>query len=137
MFWRGRILDDRELSELRAGEIVGVRIAGVWHEGIVDHERDEQGRPWIWNKSKRTGRVERESWESFGGALHAIRIGYPGTLEPDAVIERARARIGEAWTPIENCQRFTRSCHGVSARSPEADAIGVALLVAMVGGGLP
>lgn len=134
MFWRGRPLRADDLADLRAGEIVGVRISGVWHEGIVDLERDETGRPYVWNKSKRSGRVERESWATFGAGLPALRIGYPGTLPPEDVIARARERIGEEWTPIDNCQRFTRACHGVPARSPEADAIGVTFLVAMIGG---
>lgn len=135
MIRRGQQIHD--LAVLQTGEIVAVRVSGVWHEGIVDRERDADGRPHVWNKSKRTGRVEREPWDRFAGDLPTIRIGYPGQLEPSEVIARARAREGEEWTPIHNCQRFTRACHGVPSTTPELDALGVACLIAMVGGPLP
>lgn len=143
MLRRGSPLTDDQLAGIEPGEVIAVRIAGVWHEGIADRERDELGRPRVWNKSKRTGRVELEAWDDFAGRdmhgrrLATIRVGYLGKLPPDEVIARARARIGEAWTPIANCQRFTRACHGVPATSPEIDAIGVALLLSMLGGPLP
>lgn len=143
MLRRGAPMTNNELASIQPGEVVAVRIAGVWHEGIADHDRDEHGRPWVWNKSKRTGRVEREAWDDFAGndihgrRLATIRVGYLGKLSPDEVIGRARARLGEEWTPIANCQRFTRACHGVPATSPEIDAIGVALLLSMLGGPLP
>lgn len=135
MIGRGQRITDP--TSIATGEIVAVRISGVWHEGIADEQRDAHGAPLIWNKSKRTGRVEREPWERFAGDLPTIRIGYPGQLEPAEVLARARAREGEEWTPIHNCQRFTRACHGVPSTTPELDALGVACLIAMVGGPLP
>lgn len=130
-----RQLDRSALEQLQTGEVVGVRISGVWHEGLI--ERSEQGEPWVWNKSKRTGRVERERFEEFApSSLRVVRIGYLGELPPSEVIERARARQGEQWTPIENCQRFTRQCHGVRRSAPDVDRVALALFIAMCGGPL-
>lgn len=132
-----RSLAAADVPGLDPGTIVAVRISGVWHEGIVDQERDADARPHVWNKSKRTGRVEREPWAWFARDLPTIEIGYLGTLPAVEVLARARAAAGEPWSPVENCQRFARRCHGVAARSPDLDALGVALLLAMVGGPLP
>lgn len=123
-------LHPARVPQLPTGVVVGVRISGVWHEGIVEQS---DGTTWVWNKSKRTGRVERESWDAFGRNLPAVEIGYLGELPPDVVIARARARTGEQWTPVQNCQRFTRQCHGVRRGAPDVDAVGLACLFAMLG----
>lgn len=129
-------LTEAEIVALAPGDVVAVRIAGVWHEGIADEERDAQGRPFVWNSSKRTGRVERETWDRFGGGLRATRLGYFGKLPPSEVIANARARQGQPWTPIDNCQRFTRRCHGVRRAQPDAEAVGLAFLIALIAGGV-
>ncbi len=91
------------------------------------------------HKSKRTGRVVEEPIDTFAGGSTVRVLGYPGRLEAPEVLRRARARIGEPWTYTQNCQRFTRGCHGVPSRSPDvertavAGAIGAALAGLLVG----
>jgi len=135
MMIRARQIEQSDVPTLRSGVVVGVRISGVWHEGLV--EQEQGGQTWIWNKSKRTGRVERESWQQFAPPAHrVIEIGYLGELSPEEVIERARQRQGEEWTPIANCQQFTRQCHGVRRAAPDIDRVAFALLLSMLGGPL-
>lgn len=100
------------IGELVAGDVVRVPVRGVWHEGIVTERRDEDG-PWVIGKSKRAGVVAEESWSVFTDGLEAERVGYFGELAPDEVLARARARLGERWSPWAHCQLFTRECHGV------------------------
>lgn len=104
------------------GAIVAVRVAGVWHEGIVSDRHDADGLPMVVHKSKRGKVATEEPWRRFAarGARVAL-VGYPSILPPELVLERARARIGEPWTAIDNCQRFTRRAHGVPARSPDLE----------------
>ncbi len=113
-----------DVRELVAGDVVRVPVRGVWHEGIVTDRHGADG-PWVISKSKRAGVVAEEPWPVFADGLEAELVGYFGELEPDEVLARARARVGERWTPWAHCQLFTRECHGildpeiVSAAVPE------------------
>lgn len=118
----------------RPGAIVQVRIQGVWHEGLIGEEPVEAPRPrTVIHKSKRTGAVVEEPLEDFASGFPVRVVGYPGRLGGAEVLSRARARIGEPWTVIQNCQRFTRGCHGVPSRSPDAERTIVAFTVGLLG----
>ncbi|WP_236607756.1 lecithin retinol acyltransferase family protein [Sandaracinus amylolyticus] len=79
------------------------------------------GWPQVVHKSKRRGVVAEESWSEFAAGRPVHVIGYLGTASPDVVIARARARIGERWSPLRNCQHFVRACHAVVECSPDLD----------------
>lgn len=111
-------------EDVRPGIIVGVMIRGVSHEGLISDRSSEAGRPYVLNKSKRLGYVADEPWESFCGGRPVYVVGYPGSLDPEEVIRRARARVGERWAVGANCQHFTRECHGLVARSPGVNSAG-------------
>ncbi len=111
-------------SKAPPGAIVQVRIRGVWHEGLIA-EREPSPRTVI-HKSKRTDRVVEEPIETFAAGGTVRVLGFPGRLEAPEVLRRARARIGEPWTYTQNCQRFTRGCHGVPSRSPDLERTAIA-----------
>lgn len=121
-----------------AGAIVQVRIQGVWHEGILGEGTTSTAKRTVVHKSKRTGRVVEEPIDTFGAGGRVRVGGYPGRLSGAEVLSRARARLGEPWTWAGNCQRFTRSCHGVTARSPDVErtALGamIGLTIGLLGG---
>ena len=105
-----------ELEHVRAlepGQVVRVPVRGVWHEGIVTDRRDAHGRPFVIGKSKRAGVVAEEPWELFHAGQPVELVGQLGRLPAVEVLARARARLGERWTPWAHCQRFTRECHGL------------------------
>lgn len=114
-------------ARARPGAIVAVRIQGVWHEGLIAGAPGDEARTVV-HKSKRTGAVVEEPLEAFRSGAVVRVMGYPGRLAGDEVLRRARARIGEPWSWVNNCQRFTRSVHGVPSRSPDLErtVIGVA-----------
>jgi hypothetical protein len=101
-----------DTAELVPGEVVRVAVRGVWHEGIVSDRRETDG-PWVISKSKRAGVVAEEPWPTFSAGRPVERVGRFGPLPVEHVLERARARLGERWTPWAHCQRFTRECYGL------------------------
>lgn len=119
--------------ETPAGAIVQVRIRGVWHEGLIAEPGTART---VIHKSKRHGRVVEEPIDGFAHGATVRVVGYPGRLEAAEVLRRARARIGEPWTYVQNCQRFTRSCHGVPSRSPDVERTAIAGSLGMVIAGL-
>lgn len=118
-------------ANAKEGSIVRVRIQGVWHEGLIT------GAPGaartVVHKSKRVGRVTEEPIEDFAAGGVVRVLGFPGRLPGEQVIARARARIGEPWTWVHNCQRFTRGAHGVASRSPDLERTGIAVAVGALG----
>lgn len=92
---------------MKPGTIVGVRVLGVVHEGIVS---DRPGH--VIHKSARVGSVAEEPISDFAQGRRWFVVGYPSNAPPSSVVERARSRIGEPWTAIRNCRDFVRSCHG-------------------------
>lgn len=125
----------RKLATLRPGTIIAVRVAGVWHEGIVSDVIEDDGEPRVLHKSKRSYRAEEEPCRLFAPEGRELRVvGYPGRRSPDVVIGAARGRLGEEWTVIDNCQRYTRRAHGVPARSPGVEAFFACLLLGLTAG---
>lgn len=124
----------RALSSLRPGTVISVRVAGVWHEGILSDRLDEDGAPRVLHKSKRTYRAEEETAAAFAPEGRQIRIvGFLGGRSSEMVVGAARSRIGEAWTVTDNCQRYTRRAHGVPARSPGLEAFAACVLLGFFG----
>lgn len=104
----------------------------MWHEGLIAGEREAPRT--VIHKSKRVGRAVEEPIDAFAAGATVRIMGYPGRLSSDEVIRRARARIGEPWTILENCQRFTRGCHGVPSRSPDLERTALGLAIGALGG---
>lgn len=115
------------LKRLSPGVVVAVDV-GVWHEGIVSDRIDATGRPYVISCSRRAGRALEEPWATFAPAGYRVAVvGYLSRLSPRAVVARARARIGEPWTPIRNCEAFARGCHGFHG-SPTVETIAAAAM---------
>lgn len=121
-------------ARARPGAIIAVRIQGVWHEGLIAGEREAPRT--VIHKSKRTGLAVEEPIGDFAAGGTVRIVGYPGKLPADEVLRRARARIGEPWTILENCQRFTRSCHGVPSRSPDLERTVLGFAIGALGSSL-
>lgn len=111
-------LDPVRAPDVPPGTVVRVAARGVWHEGIVTDRRGANGWPTVISKSVRVGIVAEEPWETFAQSGDVDRVGYLGQLAPGEVLARARARIGELWTPWSHCQIFTRECHGLLDPDP-------------------
>lgn len=125
------------LGALRPGDVVGVAILGVTHEGLVSDRLDGEGRPMIIHSSRRRGCVAEEPFSAVVGGLPHWRVGYYGKKCRACVVEAARARIGEPWDLMEaNCQHFTRACHGVGRQSPGLAGAGVVSSALVAAGAL-
>lgn len=114
--------------DLLPGDVVAIPYRGVQHTGIVSHAAPGDVR--IIHKSKSRGRVVEDTVAGFSGGAPVSRVGYPGKLPPEAVVERARARLGERWTHRRNCQHFVAGVHGAPFRSGDADRAALFLLFA-------
>lgn len=115
------------LSRLVPGTIVAVDV-GVWHEGIVSDRRGDDGAPLVISCSRRAGCAREEPWGTFAPAGCPVAVvGYPSSLPPRTVLARARARLGETWTPLRNCEAFARGAHGFHG-SPTAEGLTAAIV---------
>lgn len=87
--------------------------------------------------SYRTGTVAEEPWDIVVRGRSVQRSGLDSALSAEQVIERARARIGDARYNLlkNNCEHFARDVLGLPARSHQLQAaasVGVsALLLAL------
>lgn len=113
-----------------AGDVVGfdMHLAGVGrivHVGILSDARGRDGLPTVVHSSKLYKCVLETTMPAFAAnALTPIRsLGYPGTLRPELVVARARSRIGQAWSPLQNCEHFATWCHGLAPTSPQLRAL--------------
>lgn len=48
--------------------------------------------------------------------------GYPGQLNPDDVVMRARSRLGDPWNVTSNCEHFVYWAHAIEVQSPQVQA---------------
>lgn len=111
-------------EQIVSGALLTVHVKGVAHEGIAVDSGS------VVHKSQRRGKVVIEPLERFS-ASRAVYVG-------DVVggVDKATARVGEAWTPVENCQRFVAECSGRPRRSRDADKAAMVVGAAMVAGSL-
>lgn len=92
------------------------------------------GVPTVISNSGHHGMVIEETLDQFraGGDLKVE--GYWGTLPPQQVLARARAKLGSKYLLFNwNCEHFARYAHGLKEESPQiavaSSLIGIALLI--------
>lgn len=133
-------MSDIHPSRLRPTTVLSiparVGLLTVGHVGLVSRRRDQQGLPYIYNASKRSGFVKLETWDVFTlGTGSATILGISGELAEHEVLTRAHSRLDEPWDLWSaNCEHYVRWCHGLEVTSPQLRAgLGVAVGVALVG----
>jgi hypothetical protein len=137
VWWRGRlwrqcggslraplIVPAPPTESIVSGALLTVYVKGVAHEGIAVDASN------VVHKSQRRGKVVIEPLARFS-AKRPIYVG-----EVVGGVENAVARVGEAWTPVRNCQRFVAECSGRKRRSRDADKAAMVVGAAMVAGSL-
>jgi|ERR1051325_8580121 hypothetical protein len=104
-----------------------------WHKGIVS-DRWCDGKPLVISASARVGCGAEESWDLFSSGQQWRDEGYPGSLQPSQVLERARSLLGKPYDAFSwNCDMFVLACHGLS---PVSVQLLLALVVAAAGAAL-
>jgi hypothetical protein len=129
------------VSQLRPGTAVYVpaqAAAGavtVNHLGIISNRRDAQGLPLVVNASKRTGRVEEETWANFTQGHDATVASIEAQYPPLEIVRRARSKIGHRWDLfLANCEHFASWARNGVAESPQL-AAAAALVLFVLGAG--
>lgn len=116
------------MHSLVAGTVIAVQVGPIKHVGIVT-DRTYGAHPSVISNSHRAGGVIEEPLPVFSSGQHVDVVGYPGSLPPQQVLQKARSRIGETWDLFWNCEHFVRWVHGLRPRSPQLIA-GVILMYA-------
>ena len=105
--------------KLLPGMVVQIDFGFYHHPGIVS-DRTINSTPMVISNSFRKRGVFEESWEDFSSGKQVKILGYPGALSPDAVLLRARSKIGSRWNLFRwNCEHFINWSHGLKPRSPQ------------------
>ncbi len=106
------------------------------HKGVVS-DRWYQGKPMVISNSARAGGIAEEPWDVFTSGQAWTDEGYPGTLSPWEVLQRARSAYGTKYHVLNwNCESFAAYCHGLPPNSPQVAAValislaGIALVAA-------
>lgn len=81
--------------------------------------------------------VVEEPLDIFRGQGDLRVDGYLGSLPPEIVLARARAKIGTRYSLFNwNCEQFVRYAHGLTQESPQLATAASLLVLALVIGGL-
>lgn len=101
------------------GTVVQIDFGFYKHPGLVT-DRILNAKPMVISNSLRKRGVYEESWEEFSQGKQVEIGGYPGSLSPGEVLERARSKIGSKWNVfIWNCEHFINWSHGLKTRSTQ------------------
>ena len=118
------------MNKLIPGTVVSMMVGPIEHFGIVSDQLIG-GVPHIISNSKRTGLVCEEPVSIFANGQNLKTYDFSGTLNPSAVVSRARTKIGSAYDLIGwNCEHFIRWALGMKVESPQlrgAAILGLAL----------
>ena len=107
------------MKNLLPGTILAVDSGFYRHVGIVT-DRTMDGRPMVISNSFRKGGVFEEPWDDFSCHQHVAVQGYPGQLDADSVLRRARTKTGTRWNLfVWNCEHFVYWAHGLRPHSPQ------------------
>jgi hypothetical protein len=99
------------------------------HKGIVS-DRWHAGKPMVISNSDRLGHAAEEPWDAFSSGQAWQDDGYPGSLQPWQVLQRARGLMNKPYSPVSwNCDMFVSASHGFQ---PTSSQLAVALLIAAV-----
>ena len=89
------------------------------HKGIVS-DRWYGGKPMVISASARVGHGAEEPWDVFTSGQQWAYEGYPGSLQPWEVLQRARALLTKAYDLFAwNCDTFAYASHGIAKVSPQ------------------
>lgn len=81
--------------------------------------------------------VVEESLDTFRVQGDLRVDGYLGSLPPEMVLARARAKLGTSYSLFNwNCEQFVRYAHGLNQESPQLATVASLLILALVIGGL-
>ena len=122
---------------LAPGTVIAVWVGFIRHVGIVT-DRTYGAHPSVISNSHRAGGVIEEPLPVFSSGQDVDVVGYPGSLPPQQVLQKARSRIGETWDLFWNCEHFVKWAHGLRPRSPQLVAGAIlmcAFAVFLVAGG--
>lgn len=100
------------------------------HKGIVS-DRFLGGKPMVLSNSARARGVAEEPWEVFSAGQAVLVEGYPGSLAPRAVVQRARSLVGTQYDLLRwNCEHLISYAHGLTPKSPQVAVVMAAALIA-------
>ncbi len=118
------------MNHLLPGTVVSVPFGPFLHFGLVSDRRGS-GTPYIISCSGRAGQVVEETAHEFANGGDIKVHGYPGSLSPHEVIQRARRRMGTKYDLFKwNCEHFARWAHDLKPESPQLQAtVAVCLLL--------
>lgn len=104
---------------LRPGTTLSTSRLFYRHVGILT-DRFANGFPTVISSSGERGTVVEEPLDKFRRAGDIRVDGYLGLLPQDAVLERARAKLGSRYSLVRwNCEQFVRYAHGLNPESPQ------------------
>lgn len=106
----------------RPGTVLSTSRLVYRHFGILT-DRFINGYPSVISNSGEGGMVVEESLIKFQGAGDLQVVGYIGSLPQDAVLARARTKLGSKYSIINwNCEHFVRYAHDLKQESPQLTA---------------
>lgn len=116
-------------ARLMPGTVVSVPFLGVFrHKGIVS-DWFHDGAPTVISNSPNAGGVTEEQWTAFAAGNQVTVEGYPSSLPPSTVVQRARERIGSRYQLFNwNCEHLVSYAHGRQPATPQVAAV-VALAI--------
>lgn len=115
-------------ATLRPGTVLSAGRPFYRHVGMVT-DRFVNEVPTIISSSGGRGMVVEEPMDTFRGQGDLRVDGYLGSLPPEMVLARARAKLGTNYSLFNwNCEQFVRYAHGLNQESPQL-ATAASLLV--------
>jgi len=123
-------------ATLRPGTVLSTGRPFYRHVGMVT-DRFVNGVPTVISSSGGRGMVVEESLDAFRGQGDIRADGYLGSLSPEMVLVRARAKLGTRYSLFNwNCEQFVRYAHGLNQESPQLATVTSLLILALVIRGL-
>lgn len=121
---------------LRPGTVLSTGRPFYRHVGMVT-DRFVNGMPTVISSSGGRGMVVEEPLDSFRVQGDLRVDGYLGSLPPEMVLARARAKLGTSYSLFNwNCEQFVRYAHGLNQESPQLATVASLLILALVIAGL-
>lgn len=109
------------MDSIHPGQLIGVRVRGIKHVGIVTGH-DSNGQLMVISNSARVGSVAEETLSVFLGGRMPVPVEQLSTeLPPWRILARARELIGKKhYDPFFwNCEHFVRYAYGLKQESPQ------------------
>ncbi len=101
-----------------AGTPIYLNVGFYRHIGIVS-DRKMHGKPMVLEKSLKRGRAMEVTWDTFSNGQPIYRYDIQSNTNAQNAIRNARSKLGETWTPWNNCEHFVRESLCVDSSSPQ------------------